>query len=192
MSKKVIPAATISKLPSKEEPKRRADVPRDGGVPSLPDDSSDLLTILFEQKKPDARRALRPAAVGLTRGVKVNGSGGGSGGSGGSGGVADGDGNGNGAGPDLLEDDLISHSSLRRAFDEAFLNQPLRRRDPRRRDHKQEKGHHWAMHAAESWSSAGLAGSKNTGLVEVEGGGLQRLDNELEPGLLAVGHIRAR
>lgn len=193
MSKKVVLAATVSKSPCEEESKRRADVPRDGDIPDLPDDISDPLNILSEQKPPDARRAIRPAAVGLARVGKVHDAGGGGGSCGSCGSCGSGvtDDNGIGAEPDLLEDDLISHSSLRRAFDEAFLNQPLRRRDPRRRDHKQEQGHHWVMHAAESRNSAGVAGSKNAGLVDVEGGGLQRLDDELEPGLLAS-HIRAR
>lgn len=81
----------------------------------------------------------------------------------------------------LLDDDLISHSSLRRAFDETFLNQPLRG-GHRHRDLEQRHEHQKLNHRAHV-SEGGGGGSGGTG------GGVESrvrgLEIEVDANLLA-------
>lgn len=94
-----------------------------------------------------------------------------------------------------IDDDIISHSSLRRAFDEAFLNQPLRRRDHRRADQKPEYSHHFVSHRGHAGDGrgGGFGSGGSCGMIagiDVNSA-LQELDLDLDPGLIG-GHIRAR
>lgn len=77
----------------------------------------------------------------------------------------------------LLDDDLISHSSLRREYDETFLNQPLR--GEHRRGEAPSQGqqyhHRWSYGGGEGGALEGGSGD-----VGVDAGGL------------VAGHARAR